>query len=524
MKKRYFYDILIIGSGISGSICAIQASKSGKKIAIITKSNDFCETNTRYAQGGIIARSPDDDPEILFNDIINAGSGINNREAVRLIANEGPGIVIEHLSNEIGVPFCCDSNGNLDFTQEAAHSKRRIIHVKDETGKAIQEKLYQRVNTIENIDIFTGHTAIDLITNTHNSRDFHEIYKEKICLGAFIFDNRNKIVKTFLAAHTVIATGGVGNLFQHTSNPVSATGDGLSMAYRAGTEIIHAEYIQFHPTLLYHKGRKRFLISETVRGEGAILYNKHQQAFMHKYAKQRELASRDVVARAIYNEMNSTSSEYVYLNLKNLQTAGLSLQKRFPQIYNETQNLGINIDKEQIPVVPGAHYFCGGIKAKINGTTSIQSLYCIGEVACTGLHGANRLASDSLLEGLVMGIKCGDIIKDNKNPDLSDLLKTIPDWTYPRIEEDIDKVLIKQDWKVIQSLMWNYVGIIRSRKSLQRAIADLGYYSHRIVQFYRQARMSKELIELRNGIQAALIIAQSSLKNTKSLGGHFRLD
>lgn len=522
------YDVLIIGSGIAGLTTGIRLHEAGYHCVVITKEDDPVESNTMYAQGGIIAWRDEDQTEILKEDILQAGQYCNNRSAVDELAEEGPKLVFDFLIKHIGTEFSRDTHGNIDYTEEAAHSKRRIIHFEDHTGDHIEKSLYAYAKKI-GLPILAGHVAVDLITNNHHSTDTQELYKAREVMGAYVLDSASGEVKRLCSHKVVIAAGGIGNLFQHTTNPAGATGDGISMAYHAGADIINAEYVQFHPTALYHKDIKRFLISESLRGEGAKLKDVRGSAFMHEYSKLGDLAPRDVVARSIFDRMSKDGTEYVFLDLAGYYHGDSPIPERFSQIYATCKRGGIDITREAIPVVPAAHYFCGGIKADQAGRTSLKNLYAVGEVSCTGLHGANRLASTSLLEGLLWGWKAaGDMIDSMKAPDGESLgridskrFSHIPEWDVPKKQEVFDPLLIKQDWQAIQLTMWNYAGIIRTRKGLERARADLAYYSHRIVKFYKEAKLNRDIIELRNAIAAAQIIVASALHNTKSLGCHY---
>ena len=520
MNSRKSFDVLIIGSGIAGLCAAINGAKQGYEVALISKEPSLLETNTRYAQGGIIGVVDNDSPELLEGDILLAGDETNYLEAVRLLVQEGPKLVPAFLMEEVGVPFSRAEDGKIDLTREAAHSIRRIYHVEDKTGEAIQTGLVRYIERLPQIKSFHSHTAIELITNTHNSLDPQFRYRKTRVIGAYILNEITGKVSIFFAGKVILATGGVGNLFLHTSNPAGATGDGIAMAYRIGTEIINAEFIQFHPTVLYHRDVKRFLISESLRGEGARLMNKKGEYFMVKYDQERkDLAPRDEAVRAIYREMEDEDSEYVRLDACHVKE--VDLEKRFPGIFSRCFELGIDIRREPIPVVPGAHYFCGGIKVNLEGETSIPGLCAVGECACTGVHGANRLASVSLLEGMLWGLRCGHVPMKKKEGLTERQKKMIPDWIYPKTEEFFDPVLVHQDLRMIRSTMWNYAGVIRSHKRLLRALADLNYHSHRIEQFYRAAKLTKGIIELRNSVLAAGIIVHSALANPKSVGCHY---
>ncbi|MBN2533123.1 MAG: L-aspartate oxidase [Spirochaetales bacterium] len=520
MSKRFDFDLLVIGSGISGLTSAITAAENGLRVALISKEHDLQECNTYYAQGGIIARSHEDTPDLLKEDILTAGDGMNYIEAVNLIAEAGPGLVEDFLINKIGVRFSLDETGEIDRTMEAAHSVRRIFHVKDTTGESIEKSLVSYALKTKGIELFTSHIVIDLITNTHNSLDSQQRYKWTKVIGAYIYNEQSNNVDIFFSSCVIIATGGVGNLFLHTSNPRGATGDGIAMAYRIGTEINNAEYIQFHPTILFHRDVDRFLISESLRGEGATLKNKSGEYFMEKYSPElKDLAPRDEVSRAIFREMEITGSHFVFLDTRFMKD--IDVKERFPGIYKKCWDAGIDISRESIPVVPAAHYFCGGIKVNLHGATSIPGLYAIGEASCTGIHGANRLASTSLLEGLLFGKRVGDAVPRQITKIPETLKKSIPDWIFPEPEEEFDPILINQDLLNIQTTMWNYAGIIRNRKRLVRALADLNYLSHRIEKFYKQAKITRNIIELRNSVLTATIIVRASYANKISRGCHF---
>jgi L-aspartate oxidase len=517
---RENHEILIIGSGIAGLTAAIYLKEMGLDVVVITKVNDISQTNTNYAQGGIIAWKEGDKQTNLEQDIISAGCSYNNLSAVKLFVEKGPQLVFDFFIDKLGIKFSRTSEGKLDYTEEAAHSDRRVLHYADHTGEIIQLKLEQFCEKLK-IPIYKDHTAVDLITNNHHSQDYQELYKRREVLGCYVLDNKSGKVKTFFSNAVILATGGLGNLYQHTTNPASATGDGLSMAYRAGADIINAEFIQFHPTSLFHKDIKRFLISESLRGEGGKLLDKNGNYFMAEYSPQKDLAPRDVVARAIYNQMGRTGSEYVLLDIAGFYKGEIPLKKRFSKIYQTCLEGGIDITRQPIPIVPAAHYSCGGIKADLNGRSSLKNLYAIGEVSCTGLHGANRLASSSLLEGLLWAKQAADDIKNVIEPVSIARRERIPDWKLPVYSEEFDPLLLTQDWKAIQMTMWNYAGIIRTRKGLDRARADLNYYSHRIFKFYHSARLNREIIELRNAVVNASIIVNAATHNSQSIGCHF---
>ncbi len=515
MSDALYYDVLVIGSGIAGGTLAWRAAQLGFKVALVTRGKGERENNTYHAQGGIVALGEDDSPELLYQDIMRAGAGINNPEAVQVISTEGPKIVEEFLVKTLKVPFAREGEKFL-YGREAAHSRRRILFVGDRTGKAIMEALWKALDNSPNIDIFTHHTAVDLITNTHHAEDPLEAYKKPRSLGAYVLDNRIGKVKRFFAKFTALATGGLGRIYLHTSNPEGARGDGYAMASRAGARLLHMEFIQFHPTSLFHRDADGFLISEAVRGEGAKLLTRDGQPFLQKYTPQGELAPRDVVARAIYEELHRRGDNYVLLDLSSLK---INIPERFPEIYRKCRELGIDITRQPIPVVPAAHYSIGGVLVDTRGRTSLDGLYAVGEVSCTGVHGANRLASTSLLEGLTWGWRAAE---DMANLQVEELpFHKIPPWKRPKNEMEVDPALIVQDWVFIKHTMWNYAGIIRTERRLQRAISDLRYLYHRIESFYRTARVNDAIIGLRNGIIVAQEVVKAALMNRRSIGAHY---
>lgn len=517
LSNRMYVDVLVLGSGIAGLSAALSAAEEGLDVLVVSKEGDAAECNTAYAQGGIVYAGKDDSPEILAGDISAAGAGVCFSDAVRVVSEQGPDIVKRYLIDNVGVEFDKNDTG-FDFTREGAHSVRRILHVRDETGRAIESAFIDKVVGHEKISLVSGYTALDLITNSHNSRNPEEIYRASRVFGAYLMDPAGNVVTVFSSV-VVLATGGVGNLFINTSNPPGATGDGVAMAYRVGVPIINAHYIQFHPTVLFHRDIKRLLITEAFRGEGARLLNHRGEYFMERYNPvQKDLAPRDEVSRAIYSEMESEGTDYVFLDARNLE---VNVKERFSYIYSVCSDVGLDITREPIPVVPAAHYFCGGIKTDLDGATLLPGLYAVGECACNGVHGANRLASVSLLESLVFGVRAGKHIAKCFDKPSKKLMEDIRDWIYPAKEEFFDPVLVKSDLKYLRVLMWNYVGIVRTKKRLERALSDIHYLKQRVEQFYKSAKVRRDIIELRNAVLVAEIITRTAYANPVSVGCHY---
>lgn len=516
------FDILIIGNGIAGCTAAIKLSEHFDNIGLLCKSSNPTECTTYYAQGGIVYKGKNDTSEKLYNDIMYAGSGMCYDEAVKILAEEGPKRIDDILINKCGVQFSHINNGYLDRTDEGAHSVKRIIHAQDKTGSTIENTLLNFIKRSKNITLLTDTIAIDLLTLEHHTDDKYAVYKDPVCLGCYAYNSKDDKIYKLLANVTILATGGMGQIFLHTSNPQGSTGDGLAMASRAGTKLINMEYTQFHPTTLYHKDSERFLITEAIRGEGGILITKDGTAFMHKYHHLKDLAPRDIVTRAILEELQDRKDECVYLDLSGIK---INVRKRFPTIYNKCLEYNIDIEKDMIPVVPAYHFSCGGVKTSLNGKTQIDRLYAIGEVACTGVHGANRLASTSLLEGLVFAARTSEHIHRKWKENYSKQINAqIYDWYENSLKEEIDNALIIQDWSTIKNITWNYVGPVRSKNRLKRAIDDLRNLRDTIEEFYRNIKVNKDVIELRNSVQVALIIAHSAWINKKSCGCHYRVD
>jgi len=521
-------DVLIIGSGIAGATAALKlAQNPQRRIIIITREPDPQESNSSYAQGGIIGRGLDDSPDLLVADILAAGAGASLPKAAHILAEEGPGLLQEVLVRTAGISFDHKNDGDIEYGQEGAHSRRRILHVGDGTGKAIMQGLIARLQECPNVELLTRATAVDLITYPHHSRDPLAAYEPIACHGAYVFDRKGKAVHRTLAAVTILATGGLGRIYRNTTNPPGARGDGLAMASRAGARILNAEYVQFHPTALSVPGAEGFLISEAVRGEGGVLLTPDGQSFMEKYSPEwKDLAPRDVVARAIHTEMEAHDFSHVLLHIASHMPAA-KIKARFPNIYSECMRVGIDITRESIPVVPAAHYFCGGVAVDEWGRSSTANLYAVGEVSCTGLHGANRLASTSLLEGVVWGTRVARDIESrfisNPHPAIP-TRDDIPAWDESNLTQDSDPALIQGDMQTIQNIMWHYVGLVRSGDRLSRAIRELRHLQNEIETFYRKTKLSDGLIGLRNAVEVGLVISQAARHNRQSRGCHYRVD
>ncbi len=520
-------DVLIIGSGIAGVTAALRLAQNPKRrIILITRHTDPHESNTRWAQGGIIERGPDDNADLLVEDILAAGVGASLPKAAHILAEEGPALLHEVLIETAGIQFDREPNGALSYGQEAAHSRRRILHVGDGTGNAISQGLIAALQKLPNVELLTNATAVDLITYPHHSRDPLDAYGPVSCHGAYVFDRKGKAVHRTLAAVTILATGGLGRIYRNTTNPAGSRGDGLGMASRAGARIINAEYVQFHPTALAVPGAEGFLISEAVRGEGGILLTPDGTPFMEKYSPEwKDLAPRDVVARALHMEMEAHGYSHVLLDIASHMPAE-EIKTRFPNIYAECMRVGIDMTREPIPVVPAAHYFCGGVAVDEWGQSSIANLYAVGEVSCTGLHGANRLASTSLLEGMVWGHRAAGHVEEAlaKHMPYIPTREEIPAWDESGLTKESDPALIQGDMQTIQNVMWHYVGLIRSGDRLARAIRELRHMQNEIETFYRKTKLSDGLIGLRNAVEVSLIIAQAAQHNRQSLGCHYRTD
>lgn len=504
------FDVLIIGSGLAGLTLALRVAEK-KKVCIVSK-RKINDNASSWAQGGIAAVwNNEDSVEAHIHDTLVAGAGLCDLEITRQVAEHGRETV-EWLIAQ-GVDFTKeDDNSGFHLTREGGHSHRRILHAADATGHAVQITLAEKVRMHPNISVLEDHIAVDLITGLKLGINQHK------CLGAYVLDNQSGKVITIGAQHTVLATGGTGKVYLYTTNPDVSTGDGVAMAWRAGCKVANMEFIQFHPTCLYHPQAKSFLITEAVRGEGGILTLPDGTRFMLQHDKRAELAPRDVVARAIDFEMKKHGYDCVYLDISH-KPADFILS-HFPTIYRRCMELGIDITKERIPVVPAAHYSCGGILTDHLGRTDLPRLYAIGETACTGLHGANRLASNSLLECLVFGQAAAeDILKAPTYPS-----RKLPYWDESRVTDADEEIIITHNWNELRRFMWNYVGIVRTNKRLARAMHRIEMLRDEVHEFYSHFRISHNLIELRNLLQVAELIVRSAMERHESRGLHFSKD
>jgi len=511
------YDFVVIGSGIAGLSFALKVAKHGS-VAVITKRKG-ADTNTAWAQGGIACVTSDEDSfELHVRDTLEAGAGICDETAVRTIVMEGPDRIRELM--EFGLQFDereVSGHRELDLGKEGGHSKRRVLHVRDLTGKEIEDTLLCELGRQSHVELFENHMAVDLITAAKLG-----FAAEDRCLGVYVLDEKTDEVETIRSDRIVLATGGCGKVYLYTTNPDIATGDGVAMAWRAGAVIANMEFIQFHPTCLFHAKAKSFLISEAVRGEGGILRNNRGEDFMKRYDSRGSLAPRDIVARAIDAEIKRSGAKCVFLDITHKSPE--FIRERFPHIYETCLRFGIDISKQPIPVVPAAHYQCGGIKTDVNGATNLPGLYAVGEVACTGLHGANRLASNSLLEGLVVAHRAAAAAGEGQRPSHPARKVSLPEWQSGNVQNVDELVVIYHNWDEIRRLMWDYVGIVRTDKRLQRASARLRNLQREIREFYWNFKVSVDLLELRNLATVAALIVDSALSRQESRGLHYTLD
>jgi L-aspartate oxidase len=516
MKKRT--DFLVIGSGIAGLTFALKAARYGK-VSIVTKGN-LEDSNTKYAQGGIAAvfREPDSF-EKHIKDTLIAGDGFCNEEVVRMVVQEAPDRIKELIG--LGVTFDQMEDGTYDLAREGGHTEYRILHHKDKTGEAIQHTLMDQVRKNKNITIYEHHFAIEILTQHHIGEVLKKNDPDINCYGAYVADLVSQKVISFLSRVTVIATGGMGNVYMTTTNPEIATGDGVAMVYRAKGAIENMEFVQFHPTAFWDpKKRPNFLITEALRGYGAILKNMSGESFMKRYDSRGSLAPRDIVARAIDNEMKIWGDDHVWLDCTHLESE--ALKDHFPNVYEHCFSRGIDITKDMIPVVPAVHYSCGGVKVDMNGQSSINRLYSLGESSSTGLHGANRLASNSLIEAVVYAHNAAE----HSGPRIKELTyeEKIPDWDYKGTTHLEEMILVTQNYKEVQMIMSNYVGIVRSDLRLERALVRLEIIYKETESLYKRSLISKKICELRNIINVGYIIIKMAKNRHESVGLHYSID
>jgi len=513
-------EVLILGTGIAGTTAALAAARGGAQVTLVTRAAQARESNTFWAQGGIVARPPGDTPELLASDIERAGDGLCSPAAVELLAREGPDLVEKLLIDELGVPFDrAETGAGFHWTLEGAHSVPRVLHVKDETGMPIERALIAACRAEKNIHWLLESTAVDLLTLSHDSTRATDRYRPPRVIGAYLLERTTGNVTPVLAHETILATGGLGQVYLHTTNPQGARGDGIAMARRAGARLLNLEYIQFHPTALVH-AKGRLLLTEALRGEGARITDASGKPFLRDVHSDAELAPRDVVARAIHQRMLEKDEPYALLDISHKPAEWI--RERFPGLTARCLELGFDLTSGPVPVVPAAHYSCGGVAVDGNGRTTLGHLRAAGEVSCTGVHGANRLASTSLLEGLLWGWRAGKAAAAEVARRGTDEPLDVRPWQPEN--ESVDPALIAQDWMVIRHTMWNYVGLLRSEKRLDRAGRILSELQVEIEDFYRRGTMSDPLLGLRNGVQTALAIHRAASENRVSRGSHYRND
>jgi len=515
------FDFLVIGSGIAGLRFALDASAAGT-VAIVTKKAAM-DSNTNQAQGGIAAVLDGADSfDLHIQDTLASGAGLCHRDVVEMVVREGPARIRELVAFGVAFSRRAEQGQAFDLGREGGHSQNRIVHTADMTGREVERALLERIRERDNITLFENHVAIDLVTySTRMKRGLITTTHEAVCCGAYVLDREARRVRTFGASIVLLATGGAGKVYLYTSNPDIATGDGIAMAYRAGATVANLEFVQFHPTCLFHPAAKNFLISEAVRGEGGVLRDARGRAFMGQYDAARDLACRDVVARAIDTELKRSGDDAVFLDITHREAD--FVRQRFPNLYARCLQFGIDMTRDPIPVVPAAHYLCGGVVTDTEGRTDIGRLYAVGETACTGLHGANRLASNSLLEALVYAHRAARSAVAAFSTGPAPVTPPLPAWDEVGTSDSDENIMVSQNWDEIRRFMWSYVGIVRSDKRLERAQRRIEMIQKEIHDYYWNFKVTPDLIELRNLAMVAELIIRSANHRKESRGLHYNI-
>ena len=512
-------DVLVVGSGVAGLMTALKAARFAD-VTIVTK-KEADDTSTTKAQGGIASvLDAADRFEYHIRDTLNAGAGLCHEDVVEVIVTEGPQAIRDLI--DMGAHFTLAENGDLDLGREGGHSHRRIVHSQDMTGREIQRVLLEAARRSDRVRLLEHHTALNLVTSGTVSGSLPERPSEDRCVGCYVHDIKSGEIIPLLARAVVLATGGAGKAYLYTSNPDVASGAGIALAYRVGADIANMEFIQFHPTCLFHPEAKSFLISEAVRGEGAILRTLDGRAFMEDYHPMKDLAPRDIVARAIDSQLKKKGDDFALLDITHKPAKDII--DRFPNIYQQCLEFGFDMTKEPLPVVPAAHYLCGGVLTDLEGKSSIPGLYACGETACTGLHGANRLASNSLLESLVMAGRIAVSLEKDWNSLSPPSADGIPPWDPGDSVDSDENVVISHNWDEIRRTMWNYVGIVRTDRRLQRALDRIQMLNKEVEAYYWDFKITRELIELRNLVYVSLLIVRCAMARKESRGLHYTLD
>lgn len=512
-------QVVVVGSGISGLTAAIVAYENGDSVELFTKSEIF-NSASFWAQGGIVYRGEKDTGDLLKKDILSVSDGMSKKDALEVFSDEAPLFLEEFLIKKIKVPFQ-KINKKLDFTGEAAHSKRRILYSHDNTGQVIVQALFDYIKKKTKVKIYDHNMVVDLINIPHHSTDPLSVYQPIRTVGIYALDckKNRQTVRSVFADKIILTTGGIGQIYQHTTNPQEATGDGIAIAARAGARIVNMEFTQFHPTTLAARGAQGFLISEALRGEGAVIVDQQGREFLKKKHPLGSLAPRDFVSRAIVQQQIKSGGGGVFLSLKHCKK--IDIKKRFPNIYERCLRYKIDIERQDIPITPAFHFSCGGVLCDMDGRTSLPNLFVAGECACSGIHGANRLASTSLLEGLFLGYKAAKAPL-SKMPKLEK--RSVKNWKVVRGAPVVDEVTILQEFSALKLLMWNYVGVIRKRENLSRALSEIVRMRNKIEEFYHESKLTRPLLELRNAAHVAFLVADAAIKNKKSQGCHYLVD